>query len=131
MGEAFSIAKTQMLAESEKILMLRKLFLQGIAHIKNITLNGSADDSVPGILNLCVSGMTAQNLMRSLPEIALSAGSACGTKGSEPSYVLRAMGLSHAEAKSSVRVSLGRFTTQDDIECAIKAMASRVVNRQP
>lgn len=119
-GEAFSLAKQQMASDEHRIRELRNLFWQGIQSIKNVAINGDLQTSFPGILNLCFAGISATELMNQLPELAISAGSACHSKGIEPSYVLRALGLSAELAKCSVRFSFGRFTTREEVEFAIQ-----------
>ena len=124
MGEAFSIANNEMQDESRRIVELRNHFLNTVLKDEKINLNGAPNNTVPGIINLTVCGMKAKDILKRLPEIAISAGSACSAKGDEPSYVLRALGLSYETAASSVRVSLGRYTTLSDIEIAIQCFSS-------
>jgi cysteine desulfurase len=120
MGEACRLAKKTMEHDEKKIRDYRDLFWQGIKHIKNISVNGDLQHTFPGILNVCFPGILTEKLMNQLPELALSAGSACHSKGIEPSYVLRALGLSTQEANCSVRFSFGRFTTRKEIDFAIE-----------
>jgi cysteine desulfurase len=116
MAEAYRIAKIEMAADYKKISLLREQFLRNLAGIKNLFVNSDTAQCYPGIINLRLPGMRAEAFMRALPELAVAAGSACNAKGIEPSYVLRALGLSAADAHSSVRFSFGRFTTVDEIE---------------
>ena len=119
MGEAFAIAKNQMLIDYEKIQALRDLFLKGLQDLNAVSINGNKTHALPYILNIRFGSMKAQNLIAALPGLAISAGSACHSKGDEPSYVLRALGQNKEEAASAVRFSFGRFTTIDEINSAI------------
>ncbi len=121
MGEAFAIAKQMMPSEQQKIRLLRDRFLQGINKY-NITITGDIAKTYPGILNLRFHGMRAQTLLDALPNIALSVGAACLSKGIEPSYVLRALGQTVEEAHGGIRISFGRFTTEMDVDRAIEEM---------
>jgi cysteine desulfurase len=115
MGEAFAIAKQELTQEAKKLKTFRELFLQKINKISQVV---ESENCVPGILNICIAGIKSQTLMQALPEVAISAGSACHAKGTEPSYVLRALGMSHEQASCCVRISFGRFTTQAEVERA-------------
>lgn len=115
MGEAFSIANNEMPQESQSIRLLREQFLQKLSEI-TVVVNGNSEKSYPGILNIRFPGIKAKELLESCPELALSVGSACLTKGIEPSYVLRALGQTVEQAHGGLRVSFGRFTTLTDIE---------------
>jgi cysteine desulfurase len=119
MAEAIAIAQKEMLHDEMKLFSLRTQLLQGL---KNYAVNGSIDKSFPGIVNLCFPGKIANFLMDKIPGLAFSAGSACLSKGGEPSYVLRAMGLSASHAQSSIRLSMGRMTTSAEIAFAISAL---------
>lgn len=114
MGEAFAIAKESMMSEEQKICLLRDRFLQGLVGIKHI-INADLLHTYPGILNLRFPDVKAETLLKALPHVALSIGSACLSKGIEPSYVLRALGQTVEEAHGGVRFSFGRFTTEMDI----------------
>jgi cysteine desulfurase len=116
MGEAFVIAKQEMQNDDKKTRKLRDLFLQQIAAHQKIVLTIDPAHCVPSILNLSVVGLTSYELMEKSPNFAISAGSACGSKGSEPSYVLRGLGLSNELARGCVRISFGRYTTAEDVE---------------
>jgi cysteine desulfurase len=116
MAEAYRIAKIEMTADYKKISLLREQFLANIFGIKNLFVNGDTAPCYPGILNLHLPGIKAETFMHAFPGLAVAAGSACNAKGIEPSYVLRALGLSVDEAHCSVRFSFGRFTTADEIE---------------
>lgn len=116
MGEAFALAQ-----QSNDIKVLRDKFLQALQTIPCMRLNTSAN-TVPHILNIRFEGMIADAILAQLPMIATSTASACQGKGTEGSYVLRALGLTEAQAKSSIRFSFGRFTTMDEVEVAGKAI---------
>jgi cysteine desulfurase len=116
MAEAYRIAKIEMATDYKKISLLRKQFLGNLNGIKNLFVNGDTMQCYPGILNLRFPGMKAETFMQDSPLLAVAAGSACNAKGIEPSYVLRALGLSSEEAHCSVRFSFGRFTTAEEIE---------------
>ncbi len=125
MGEAFQIAKQEMMADQEKIKNLREWFWQGIKKINNVYVNGDMNYSVPNILNVRFEGITAEQFMQVLPDLAVATGSACDSKGIEPSYVLRSLGLTTEQAQSAIRFSFGRFTTLEDVR-----MGSRLIIQQ-
>jgi cysteine desulfurase len=122
MGEALFIAEQDGHGDTERIRQLRDRFLQGLQPISQLRLNSDLAHTVPHILNLRFEGSLAETLLAELPHIATSTASACVGKGTEGSYVLRAMGLSDAEAKSSVRFSFGRFTTEADVDEAVRSL---------
>jgi cysteine desulfurase len=122
MGTAFAIARQEMQQDKDNILVLRDKFMRGIQEIKNCRLNTDVSCSVPHILNLRFEGMLADAILAQLPSIAASTASACQGKGTEGSYVLRAMGLSDEQVKSSVRFSFGRFTTSTQIDQAVQSI---------
>lgn len=122
MGAAFQLAQEEGEADRERLAQLRQQFVNGLRSIKNLRLNTDLDHSVSAILNLRFDGMLAEAILKKLPNIATSTASACQGKGTEGSYVLRAMGLSENEAKSSVRFSFGRFTTSQEIEEAVASI---------
>ena len=124
MGEAFAIAAREREQDFDHAANLNSQFLSRLINIKNLAVNGERASRSPYILNIRFDGMLADALIAQLPEIAVSTASACQGKGTEGSYVLRAMGLSDAETKSSIRVSFGRFSTADDID-----KATAVINR--
>jgi cysteine desulfurase len=120
MGEAFAIAKNTMLIEREKLQHLRNHFLQQLSSICALTVNGDLENAYPGILNIRINEIKGKNLLLGLPELGASVGSACLSKGTEPSYVLRALGQTAEQAYGGVRFSFGRFTTEADIDGAFK-----------
>ncbi|MDV2858132.1 MULTISPECIES: IscS subfamily cysteine desulfurase [Oceanimonas] len=120
MGEAFRIAKEEMQAESERILALRQRLYNGLKDIEEVHVNGDLEQSVPGILNISFAYVEGESLMMALKDLAVSSGSACTSASLEPSYVLRALGLTDELAHSSIRFSIGRFTTEEEIDYAIR-----------
>lgn len=124
MGEAFRLAKQEMQHDQQRIADFSKHFLHEITKIPKIFLNTDPMHAIPNIINLGITGMKANDMMSRMPELAISSGSACHSKGIEPSHVLRAMGLSFAEAAASLRFSFGRFTTASEIETAIEKISA-------
>lgn len=122
MGEAFELAEYERVEECIRIQGLRNAFLTGLQSINNLIVNTQDARIVPHILNLRFEGMLADAVINQLPQLALSTASACQGKGTEGSYVLRAMGLNEEQIKSSLRVSFGRFTTEQQIDEAIQAL---------
>src|SRR5258706_12812127 len=115
-GEACAISALEMAAESERVLGLRERLRNGLADLARV--NGSLEHRLPGNLNLTFDGVDAAALLMNLPDIALSTGSACSSATPEPSHVLRAIGLTDAAAKSSVRFGVGRFNTEEEMDYA-------------
>ncbi|MDX3774578.1 IscS subfamily cysteine desulfurase [Chromatiaceae bacterium AAb-1] len=120
MGEAFRIAKEEMHAERERIAVLRDRLLNGVKDIEQVFLNGDTEQRIPGITNISFNYVEGESLIMALKDIAVSSGSACTSASLEPSYVLRALGLSDELAHSSIRFSIGRFTTEEQIDHTIK-----------
>ena len=118
MGEAFRIAREEMQAENARILSLRKRLLTGLASIEEIYINGDLEQRVSGNLNIAFNFVDGESLMLALRDLALSSGSACNSASLEPSFVLRAIGLADELAHSSLRISVGRFTTEEEIDFA-------------
>lgn len=118
-GEAFEIACNEMQGESKRIASLRDRLHSGLLDIGDVSINGDISNGVPHILNVCFASVDNESLMLSMKDIALSSGSACTSGSMEPSHVLRAIGLSDEEANSSIRISLGRFTTFDEVDIAL------------
>ena len=119
MGTAARLVGELLDSEMVDIAALRDRLWQGIADLPGVKRNGCAAQSSPGHLNVCFCGVDGETLLLSLRELAVSSGSACTSASMEPSYVLKAMGLSDADAHSSIRFSLGRFTSEADVEKAI------------
>jgi cysteine desulfurase len=118
-GEAAKLALKSLQDQAESIGRLRDQLWQGISDLPSISRNGSDVHICPGHLNVCFSGVDGETLLLSLRELAVSTGSACASASMEPSYVLKAMGVSDADAHSSIRFSLGRFTSKEDVIKAI------------
>lgn len=119
MGEAFRLAKEEMAADNERIRMLRDRLLKGLEGIEETYVNGDLDQRVPHNLNISFNFVEGESLIMALKELAVSSGSACTSASLEPSYVLRALGRNDELAHSSIRFSLGRFTTEEEIDFAI------------
>ena len=125
LGEACRLAALEMAAEAERIAGLRGGLLDRLRDgVPGIRLNGSVEARIPGNLNLTFPRATASDLMAALPDLCVSTGSACSSAAVEPSYVLRAMGLSDAEAERTLRVGIGRFTSAADIDYAAAALSA-------
>ncbi|TBW59072.1 IscS subfamily cysteine desulfurase [Marinobacter halodurans] len=124
MGEAFRIAGDELEEERTRLLSLRQQFLTGIAGLSGVSLNGDAELSVPGIVNLSFEGVDGESLMLGLRDLAVSSGSACASASLEPSYVLRALGVSDELAHSALRFSFGRFTTAEEIDFAVREIGT-------
>ena len=125
-GAASAIAKAEMAAESERILLLRKRFHEQLKDIRGIFVNGDVERRLPGNLNLSIADVDGEALLLGLKDLAVSSGSACTSASLEPSYVLRAMGVPDALAQSALRFSFGRFTSEQDIDAAVSALAKVV-----
>ena len=126
MGEAFRIAKEEMTAEKERLLALRQRFIDGFSDMEEVYVNGSLDHRVAGNLNISFNFVEGESLMMSMKDLAVSSGSACTSASLEPSYVLRALGRSDELAHSSLRLSMGRFTTEEDVDLAIEQIRAAV-----
>jgi cysteine desulfurase len=122
MGEAYAIAMREREQDFTHVSALNAALLLKLENIKNIFINGASANRSPYILNLRFDGMLADAIIKQIPQIAVSTASACQGKGTEGSYVLRAMGLTDDAAKSSVRFSFGRFSTLQDIESTAQAI---------
>lgn len=126
MGEAFRIAKEEMADEVIRINALRDRLWNGLKDIEEVHLNGSAEHHVPGILNVSFNYVEGESLIMALKDLAISSGSACTSASLEPSYVLRALGLNDELAHSSLRFSIGRFTTEEEVDYAISKVGDAV-----
>jgi cysteine desulfurase len=120
MGEAFRIAKEEMAADNARITRLRDRLLNGVKDLEEVYINGDMARRVPNILNISFNYVEGESLIMALKDIAVSSGSACTSASLEPSYVLRALGRSDELAHSSIRFSIGRFTTEEQIDYAIE-----------
>jgi cysteine desulfurase len=127
LGLAAELAVRELLAESRRLLELRDRLHEGIAcRVPAIRLNGPPDDRLPGNLNLSFADVDGEALMMAMRDVAVSSGSACSSTSPEPSHVLLAMGLDEDRARASLRFGLGRFTTGEEIDYAIEAVAAAV-----
>jgi cysteine desulfurase len=126
MGLAFEIARQEMGTELERIRMLQKRLLDGIAGIEQVFINGDLERRVPHNLNASFNYVEGESLIMGVKGIAVSSGSACTSASLEPSYVLRALGRSDELAHSSLRMTIGRFTTEHDIDTAVALLQDRV-----
>ncbi|HEU4385452.1 MAG TPA: IscS subfamily cysteine desulfurase [Anaeromyxobacteraceae bacterium] len=126
-GAAAEIARAEMPAEAERLLRLRERLRAGVqAGLDLVTVNGSLEHRLPGNLNLSFAYVEGEALMMAVKDVAVSSGSACTSASLEPSYVLRAMGVSDDLAHSSIRFGLGRFTTEEEVEYAIRLFVEKV-----
>jgi len=126
MGEAFRIAKAEMAVENERIRKLRDKLLAGLSQIDEIYVNGNMTHRVPHNLNASFNFVEGESLIMAVKEIAVSSGSACTSASLEPSYVLRALGRSDELAHSSIRFTIGRFTTEADIDYTVELLQRKV-----
>ncbi|MEQ1591825.1 MAG: IscS subfamily cysteine desulfurase [Thiobacillaceae bacterium] len=126
MGEAFRIAKEEMAAESERIRMLRDRLYAGFSDMEEVHLNGDMEQRVPHNLNVSFNFVEGESLIMAIKDLAVSSGSACTSASLEPSYVLRALGRSDELAHSSIRFSIGRFTTEAEVDYAIKLLHDKI-----
>ncbi|MBA4341112.1 MAG: IscS subfamily cysteine desulfurase [Methylibium sp.] len=126
MGEAFRIAREEMGVESERIRMLQKRLIDGLSGIEQVFINGDLEKRVPHNLNISFNYVEGESLIMGVKGLAVSSGSACTSASLEPSYVLRALGRSDELAHSSLRMTIGRFTTEEEIDYAIATLKDRV-----
>ncbi len=126
MGEAFRIAREEMAAENERTRMLRDRLYNGLKDIEEVHLNGDLEQRVPHNLNVSFNFVEGESLIMAIKDLAVSSGSACTSASLEPSYVLRALGRSDELAHSSIRFSIGRFTTEEEIDYAIKLLHEKI-----
>jgi len=126
MGEAFKLAKEEMSVEILRIKLLRDKLWNGLRDLEEVYLNGCESQRVPHNLNVSFNYIEGESMMMSLKDMAVSSGSACTSASLEPSYVLRALGRSDELAHSSIRFTIGRFTTEDEVDKAIKLVKDKV-----
>ncbi len=126
MGEAFRIAREEMAEESARIRRLRDKLLAGIQDMEEIYVNGDLEQRVPHNLNVSFNYVEGESLMMAIKDLAVSSGSACTSSSLEPSYVLRALGRTDELAHSSIRFSIGRFTTEEDVDFAVSLIKTAV-----
>ena len=126
MGEAYRIAREEMQEENARILALRNRLLEGLKDIEEVYINGDLDHRIAGNLNISFNFVEGESLMMALRDLAVSSGSACTSASLEPSYVLRALGLNDELAHSSLRITIGRFTKEEEIDYAIEKIHEAV-----
>jgi cysteine desulfurase len=126
MGEAYRLAKLEMAVESEKVKAMRDKLLAGMSQMEEVFVNGDLAHRVPHNLNLSFNFVEGESLIMAVKDIAVSSGSACTSASLEPSYVLRALGRSDELAHSSIRFTLGRFTTQQEVDYTIDHLKTKV-----
>ena len=126
MGEAFRIAKEEMAAENERIRMLRDRLWAGLSTMEEVYLNGDMDARVPHNLNVSFNFVEGESLIMAVKDIAVSSGSACTSASLEPSYVLRALGRNDELAHSSIRFTVGRFTTVEEVDYTVKLLQDKI-----
>ncbi len=126
MGEAFRLAREEMESEGARIRGLRDRLLEGLSDIEEVYVNGDLEQRIPGNLNVSFNFVEGESLIMALKEIAVSSGSACTSASLEPSYVLRALGRNDELAHSSIRFTLGRFTTAQDVEDTIRLLHEKI-----
>ena len=126
MGEAFALAQLEMGTENERIRMLRDRLWAGLSQIEDVYLNGDLEHRVPHNLNVSFNYVEGESLIMAIKELAVSSVSACTSASLEPSYVLRALGRNDELAHSSIRFTIGRFTTEKDIDFAVELLKARV-----
>jgi cysteine desulfurase len=126
MGEAFRIAREEMATENERIRMLRDRLWAGLSTIEQVFLNGDLEQRVPHNLNVSFNFVEGESLIMAIKDVAVSSGSACTSASLEPSYVLRALGRSDELAHSSIRFTVGRFSTQEEIDYTVQLVTRQV-----
>jgi cysteine desulfurase len=126
MGEAFRMARIDMAEENKRIRALRDRLLAGLKDIEEVYVNGDMDQRVPHNLNISFNYVEGESMLMALKDLAISSGSACTSASLEPSYVLRALGRNDELAHSSIRFTLGRFTTEEEVDFTIKLVKEKI-----
>jgi cysteine desulfurase len=126
MGEAFHIAQVEMASENERVRMLRDRLLRGLTSMEEVHINGDMERRVPHNLNLSFNFVEGESLIMAIKDVAVSSGSACTSASLEPSYVLRALGRSDELAHSSIRFSVGRFTTVEEVDFVVELLKNKI-----
>jgi cysteine desulfurase len=126
MGEAFRLAKEEMQADNEKLLRMRTRLWDGIKDMEEVYLNGDLENRIAGNLNVSFNFVEGESLMMALKDMAVSSGSACTSASLEPSYVLRALGREDELAHSSIRMTFGRFSKEEEVDYVIEQIRSQV-----
>ena len=126
MGEAYHLAKEEMIEENARLLALRNRLLNGFNGMDEVFVNGDVDLRVAHNLNISFNFVEGESLMMALRDLAVSSGSACTSASLEPSYVLSAIGLNDEQAHSSLRISIGRFTTEEEVDYSLEKIREAV-----
>ncbi|ACD16974.1 IscS subfamily cysteine desulfurase [Paraburkholderia phytofirmans] len=126
MGEAFRIAREEMATENERVRMLRDRLLRGLSEMEEVYVNGDMEKRVPHNLNISFNFVEGESLIMAVKDVAVSSGSACTSASLEPSYVLRALGRNDELAHSSIRFTVGRFTTEQDVDYVINLLKTKI-----
>ena len=126
MGEAFRIAKEEMVSENARIRALRDRLWNGLKDMEEVHLNGDLEHRIPGNLNVSFNFVEGESLIMAIKDVAVSSGSACTSASLEPSFVLRALGLSDELAHSSIRMTIGRFSTEQEIDFTIDLLKNKI-----
>lgn len=126
MGEAFRIAKEEMASENKRLLALRNKLYDGVKDMEEVYINGDIDHRIAGNINISFNYVEGESLLMALKDLAISSGSACTSASLEPSYVLRALGRNDELAHSSIRFTMGRYTTEEEIDRTIKYVRTAV-----
>jgi len=127
MGEAFRIAKEEMVAENQGILALRQRMWNGFKDMEEVYLNGDEEQRIAGNLNVSFNFVEGESLIMAFKDLGVSSGSACTSSSLEPSYVLRALGREDELAHSSIRFTIGRFTTEEEVDYVVKLVRDQVI----
>ena len=125
-GEAFRLAKLEMATDNERIRMLRDKLWKGLSEIEEVYMNGDVEQRVPHNLNVSFNFVEGESLIMAIKDVAVSSGSACTSASLEPSYVLRALGRSDELAHSSIRFTVGRFTTEEEIDYTVDLVKRKI-----
>jgi cysteine desulfurase len=126
MGEAFAIAQAEMATENERVRMLRDKLWNGMKEIEEVYVNGDMEQRVPHNLNISYNFVEGESLIMAIKDVAVSSGSACTSASLEPSYVLKALGRSDELAHSSIRFTIGRFTTEEEVAYTIDLVCGKI-----
>jgi len=126
MGEAFRLAREEMATENERIRMLRDRLWNGLSSMEEVYLNGSMEHRVPHNLNVSFNFVEGESLIMAIKDVAVSSGSACTSASLEPSYVLRALGRNDELAHSSIRFTVGRFTTEAEVDYTVELLKNKI-----
>ena len=126
MGEAFRLAREEMENDNEKIKKLRDKLWNGLKDMEEVYLNGDLDQRIPGNLNISFNFIEGESLIMAIKDMAVSSGSACTSASLEPSYVLRALGRDDELAHSSIRLTIGKYTEEEEIDYAVKLIKESV-----